>query len=203
MNEDNPHQDDVLEDEGNRQERRERLFFFREAVEVIKILIISLAIVVPIRYFVVQPFIVRGASMEPNFEDSQYLIIDELSYYLREAKRGESIVFRYPKDPDQFFIKRIIGLPGERMEINDGAVWIFSEAHPAGFVLEEPYLAASDRRTKPDMEIELGPDEYFVLGDNRDFSSDSRVWGALGRRFIVGRAAFRAWPLGEIGVVGE
>ena len=175
----------------------------KEIKEVVKILIISIAIVVPIRYFVVQPFIVRGASMEPNFEDSQYLIIDEISYYLRQPKRGESIVFRYPKDPNQFFIKRIIGLPGERVEIREGMVWIVEKEHPEGIKLDESYLVPPRRFTKPDMEIILGPDEYFVLGDNRDFSSDSRVWGVLDRRLIVGRAVLRAWPPGDLGLVAD
>lgn len=111
--------------------------FLRETFEIIKILLISLAIVVPIRYFIVQPFIVRGASMEPNFHDGQYLIVDEATYNFRKPERGEVIVFRYPRDPSQFFIKRIIGLPGERVQLSKGRVTIFNSDHPSGVLLDD------------------------------------------------------------------
>lgn len=175
--------------------------FGRDIFEILKVLVISLAIVLPIRYFIVQPFIVRGASMEPNFENSEYLIIDELSYYFREPNRGESIVFRYPRDPRQFFIKRIIGLPEERIELKGGKIKIYNKEYADGFTLQEPYLNPPNRATYPELSVVLEEDEFFVLGDNRDFSSDSRVWGVLERRFIVGRAAFRAWPFDRFGVV--
>ncbi|OGZ95421.1 MAG: signal peptidase I [Candidatus Sungbacteria bacterium RIFCSPHIGHO2_01_FULL_50_25] len=166
-----------------------------------RILIISFVIVVPIRYFVVQPFIVRGSSMEPNFYDREYLIIDEISYYFREPARGETIVFRYPRDPRQYFIKRIIGLPGERVEIVGGRVKVYSVEKKDGFILEESYLPLEDRATQPAIEAQLGKDEYFVLGDNRDASSDSRVWGPLEQDFITGRAILRAWPISRFGVL--
>src|SRR3989338_5312321 len=150
-----------------------------EAWELAKVVIISLAVVLPIRYFIVQPFIVRGASMEPNFENSEYLIIDEASYYFHGPKRGEVIVFRYPRDPKQFFIKRIVGLPGETIEIQNGRVVIYNSSYPEGFTLDEKYLYPQDLSTHPDARVGLSNSEYFVLGDNRDFSSDSRVWGAL------------------------
>lgn len=179
-----------------------RKSFGRDIFEILKVLVISLAIVLPIRYFIVQPFIVRGASMEPNFENSEYLIIDELSYYFREPNRGESIVFRYPRDPRQFFIKRIIGLPGERVELKGGKIKIHNKEYSDGFTLQEPYLSLPNRATYPELSVALKEDEFFVLGDNRDFSSDSRVWGVLERRFIVGRAAFRAWPFDRFGIIG-
>lgn len=173
----------------------------REVWEIAKVLLISIAIVLPVRYFVAQPFIVRGASMEPNFEDSQYLIIDEASYYFRGPDRGEAIVFRYPRNPQQFFIKRIVGLPGEQVRIHNGRVTIVNKDHPEGFLLDESYLVPANRPTNPDEEVILGANEYFVLGDNRDYSSDSRVWGPLERKFIVGRVIFRVLPLEEIGVI--
>jgi|SRR3989344_3994976 len=173
----------------------------RDAWEIFRILIISFVIVVPIRYFVVQPFIVRGSSMEPNFYDREYLIIDEISYYFREPARGETIVFRYPRDPRQYFIKRIIGLPGERVEIVGGRVKVYSVEKKDGFILEESYLPLEDRATQPAIEAQLGKDEYFVLGDNRDASSDSRVWGPLEQDFITGRAILRAWPISRFGVL--
>lgn len=175
--------------------------FFAEVWDIAKVLLISAAVVLPIRYFVAQPFIVRGASMEPNFEDREYLVIDEISYYFREPKREEPIVFHYPKDPRQFFIKRIIGLPGERVSIQKGKVMIANAAYPEGFTLDEVYLNPPGRLTRPDAAITLGPQEYFMLGDNRDFSSDSRIWGALERKFMVGRVVFRAWPVARFGLI--
>jgi len=175
--------------------------FFEEAKEILRVLLISAAIILPIRYFIAQPFVVRGASMEPNFADRDYLIIDEASYYFREPLRGETVVFRYPRDPRQFFIKRIIGLPGERVKIEKGNVMIFNAQYPEGFTLQEQYLDPPGRSTHPEMEAKLGKDEYFVLGDNRDSSSDSRLWGVLTEDNVVGRALFRAWPVARFGPV--
>lgn len=189
--------------ESKSQERGEFRKWGNELWEIIKVLLVSLAIVIPIRYFIVQPFIVRGASMEPNFENREYLIIDEVSYYFRSPERGEPIVFRYPRDPKQFFIKRIIGLPGEKVEIRDGKVKIFNSSHSEGFTLDEFYLDPPGRPTRPDFSAALGPAQFFVLGDNRDFSSDSRVWGALDKKFITGRAVFRAWPVNRFGTIPE
>ena len=175
----------------------------KEVWEIVKVLLISLAIMLPVRYFIVQPFIVRGASMEPNFEDRQYLFVDELSYQLREPRRGEVIVFRYPRDPSQFFIKRIIGLPGEKIVIQEGRVHIVNKEYPQGFILNEKYLDPQNRATWPDFSITLDQDKYFVLGDNRDSSSDSRVWGTLPKKLIMGRVLFRAWPLAKIGHIPD
>lgn len=169
--------------------------------ELGKIFLITAAIIIPVRYYIAQPFIVRGASMEPTYQDSEYLIVDELSYELRQPRRGEVIIFRYPKDTSQFFIKRIIGLPGETVELSHGRVTIVNKEHLDGFMLEEPYLSPPNRPTSPDMKIIIGDNEYVVFGDNRDYSSDSRVWGLLGRKFMVGRALFRAWPPSRINVL--
>ncbi len=174
-----------------------------ELWDIMKVVFVSLVIVLPIRYFLVQPFIVRGASMEPTFEDSEYLIIDELSYYIREPERGEVVVFRYPRDPRQFFIKRIVGLPREEVDIKSGRVMILNAEHPSGFVVDESYLDPSNRATYPDVHRKLGMDEYFVLGDNRDFSSDSRIWGTLSKELITGRTLFRVWPPNRFGPVIE
>lgn len=185
------------------EETLEKKKWGRELWEILKVIIISLAIVLPIRYFVAQPFIVRGASMEQNFYDREYLVIDELSYYFREPERGEAIVFRYPRDPRQFFIKRIVGLPGEKVETKDGRIKVFNKDFPGGFILEEPYLTPPGLLTRPDVEVSLGGDDFFVLGDNRNSSSDSRVWGPLRRELIVGRAVFRAWPFARFGLVPD
>lgn len=192
-----------MEEERNNEINEKKSGLGREIWEVLKVIIISLAIVIPIRYYIVQPFIVRGASMEPNFEDREYLVIDELSFYFRSPERGEVVVFRYPRDPRQFFIKRIVALPGEQIQITNGKIKIYNQNFPKGFVLDEPYLDPPGARTRPDVSVELGAGEYFVLGDNRDFSSDSRVWGALDRKFIVGRALFRAWPVEKFGILVE
>ena len=175
--------------------------FLRETFEVVKILLISLAIVLPIRYFIVQPFIVRGASMEQNYHDGQYLIIDELSYAFRKPARGEVVVFHYPKDPGQFFIKRIIGLPGERVWITKGRVTIFNQDNTQGTLLNEEYLTPPNHATYPDKDITLSGSEYFLMGDNRDFSSDSRIWGILPREDIVGRAFVRLLPIASASIL--
>lgn len=168
--------------------------------EIARVLIISILIVVPIRYFIAQPFVVRGASMEPNFSDREYLIVDEVSYAFRNPVRGEVVIFHYPRMTEQYLIKRIIGLPGERVTIKKGQVMIANASSPDGFILEESYLDPSQFLTGPDLSMQLGPNEYFVMGDNRNFSSDSRIWGGLDLTHIVGRAFIRAWPPDRVGI---
>ncbi len=160
--------------------------------EVIKIVIIALLIVVPIRYFLFQPFFVRGQSMEPNFYNGDYLIVDELSYQFRAPERGEVVVFKYPNDTTQRYIKRIVGLPGETVKINSGKVFIFQDGVPQA--LDELAYLSQFTQTQGDMEITLNKDEYFVLGDNRPLSADSRSWGTLPEEDIIGRVFLRAWP---------
>ena len=160
--------------------------------EITKIVIIALVIVIPIRYFLFQPFFVRGQSMEPNFENGDYLIVDELSYHLRGPERGEAVVFKYPQDPTQRYIKRIIGLPGETVEIREGKV-IISNENGSQVLNESDYLSGIP--TPGEIQVTLGENEYFVLGDNRPASSDSRRWGSVPRDDIIGRVFIRAWPL--------
>jgi len=160
--------------------------------DVFKLFVVALVIVLPIRYFLFQPFLVRGQSMEPNFENGDYLIIDEITYQFRQPKRGEVIIFKYPEDPSQRFIKRIIGLPGEAIEIKDGKVKI---SQSGGYeVLDEKNYIPASFYTAGDLNIVLGDDEYFVMGDNRNFSFDSRKFGVLPKANIVGRVFIRAWP---------
>ncbi len=166
--------------------------------ETIKIVVISLAIIIPIRYYLVQPFFVKGASMEANFEDGNYILIDEISYQFRGPTRGEVVVFRFPEDKTQFFIKRIIGLPEETVEIKNDKVIIHNKQHPEGFVLQEKYLSAG-QHTLGDLRIKLDPNEYFVMGDNRLRSFDSRSWGPVNRALITGRVFFRVWPVSGLG----
>ncbi len=171
------------------------LFFF----EVAQVMIISAAIILPIRYFLVQPFYVKGASMEPSYYDHEYLIIDELSYRLRDPMRGEVVVFRYPLDPSQFFIKRIVGLPGETVEINNGHVTIYNEEHPNGETLEEEYLHPEVTAGKK--MVTLGAEEYYVLGDNRDESLDSRKFGSITQEEVIGRVWIRGLPFSRLEIM--
>ncbi|MEK7630662.1 MAG: signal peptidase I [Patescibacteria group bacterium] len=166
-----------------------------EVREIVRVLLISLAVVIPIRIFVAQPFIVRGASMEPTYHDGEYLIVDEISLRFSDLARGEVIIFRYPNDPKTFFIKRVIGLPQETITIRDGYVYL---ASPEGELapIDESYIGSAVF-TLPDKTVTLGPDEYFVLGDNRPDSSDSRVWGPLETQYIVGRTFLRLWPINK------
>jgi signal peptidase I len=165
--------------------------FFSFLFETAKIVILAVIIVVPIRYFIFQPFFVQGMSMEPNFHNEDYLIVDEITYRFRDPQRGEVVVFKYPQGPTQRYIKRIIGLPGETIVIENGQISIIDENKE--FILDESgYLP--DAYTGGEIRASLSENEYFVLGDNRDFSSDSRRWGALSREFIVGKVYLRAWP---------
>lgn len=160
--------------------------------EITKIVIIALVIVIPIRYYIFQPFLVKGQSMEPNFESGDYLIIDEISYRFRDPQRGEIVVFRYPRNPSQRYIKRIIGLPGERLEIKDGKVFIDNK------ILDERSYFLQSVETPGNVLIILNENEYFVLGDNRLASYDSRRWGPLTRKDIIGRVFIRLWPISTL-----
>lgn len=166
--------------------------FIRQLGDFVKIVIISLVIIVPVRYFVAQPFFVRGASMDPTFENGEYLVVDELSYRFHKPERGDVIVFRFPLNPSQFYIKRIAGLPGEKVVVGGGGVSLYNDSREI-FFDESGYLA--ELHTAGDVEIILEDDEFFVLGDNRNASSDSRRWGALHKSFIVGKVFLRAWPV--------
>lgn len=163
--------------------------------EFLRSIVIALLIVIPIRAWVAQPFIVQGNSMVPNFHHGEYLIIDEFSYHFRKPERGEVVVFRYPRQPSQFFIKRVIGLPGDNIEIKNGSVWV------NGSIFDETYLPRSLATASDAATTILGVDEYFVLGDNREASSDSRAWGGLKEHFIVGKTLLRLWPLTRIGTL--
>ena len=165
--------------------------------ETVKIVIISLVIILPIRYWLVQPFFVKGASMESNFEDGDYIFVDELSYNFGHPTRGDVVIFRYPLDQSQYFIKRVIGLPGETVEIKNNTVTIYNPQHPTGYDLAEPYLDKG-QQTLGTLKVKLDDNEYYVLGDNRLQSSDSRRWGPVNRTLITGRAFIRLWPFSRV-----
>ncbi len=167
--------------------------------ELVRVILLAVVIVLPIRLFIAQPFIVSGTSMVPTFHDSEYLIVDEISYRIEDPKRGDVIVFRFPHNPSVFYIKRVIGLPGETVEIEKGVVTIKNEENPDGMKIDEPYVSAivDDGR---DMTVTLKETEYFVMGDNRPASSDSRSWGPLEDKYIVGRTLVRVLPIKEFGI---
>lgn len=181
--------------------------------EVLSVVIISLIIVIPVRMYIAQPFVVSGQSMDKTLANGNYLIIDEISYKFKEPQRGDVIVFKVPEEAlalsnyslnkKMFFIKRVIGLPGEKVEINGDSVKIFNEKNPEGITLEEPY-AFVDKLSPYFKDIKklitLKSDEYFVMGDNRQNSSDSRFWGPLKKENIKGKTFLRLWPINKISI---
>lgn len=170
------------------------LFF----LDLIRVALIAGFTIGLVRYFLFKPFYVRGQSMEPTFLEHEYLIIDEITYRLHEPLRGEVVVFRAPPsatNEKEYYLKRIVGLPGERVKVTDNRVIIYNQEYPQGIVMEESYLT---EMTGGSVTITLGPDEYFVLGDNRDASFDSRRFGQIHRSSIVGRAWLRGWPPGRV-----
>lgn len=158
--------------------------------EMIKVVAISLAIILPVRYFLVQPFYVKGSSMDPTFHDFEYLIIDELTYRFHEPQRGDVIVMRNPSQHREYFIKRIVGLPGDTITITNGRVAI------EGVDLDESlYLSPLIKTyTSGEATITLNGNEYFVMGDNRGVSHDSRRFGPVDQSEFIGRVWIRAWP---------
>jgi signal peptidase I len=164
--------------------------------ELLKFTIIAFLIVVPFRAYVAQPFIVNGLSMDPTFFPGEYLIVDQLSYRtFDEPDRGSIIIFKYPNDPSKFFIKRVVGLPGEILSIEGSRIKIVNGEYPEGFFLEEDYIL----HEKQDLlELELEENEYFVMGDNRASSSDSRIWGPLKKELIIGRPLLRLFPISRL-----
>ena len=173
--------------------------FLASAVrEIALFLLLAIIIVLPVRFFIAQPFVVEGESMHPTFESADYLIVDELTYHLSAPKRGDVIVFRYPGNPSIFYIKRIIGLPGETVHISHGQTTI-TKTDGSSLTLNESYVVAEDATYTQD--TTLGSSQYFVMGDNRPRSSDSRIWGPLPKENIMGRAYLRLLPTNEVGVL--
>lgn len=177
---------------------RVRTFFGSDSKQVLLLVAVIVLVVLFVRFFIAQPFVVRGESMSPTFQNGNYLVIDEVSYRLEDPARGDVVVFRYPNNPAIFYIKRIIGLPGETVRITKGEVTI-AKTDGTELVLPEPYVVAEDATYT--FERMLNEGEYFVMGDNRPKSSDSRVWGPLPEENIMGRAMLRLFPLSEAGVL--
>ena len=152
---------------------------------------------------VATPFIVSGESMQNTFQNLDYLIIDRLTYDFKAPQRGDVVVFALPQQLLRDLIKRVIGLPGDTVALSGSGpvVTITNAEHPEGFTLSEPYLDPANLGGASNMRVTLGPDEYFVLGDNRHVSADSRLWGILPRKDIVGRVFLRLYPFNDIGVL--
>lgn len=171
--------------------------FFASLLEVLEIAVIAVAAVFIVRTFLVQPFLVSGTSMLPTFQNGDYVLTDELTYRIRPPERGEVVVFHDVSDPSTYLIKRIIGLPGERVVIDNNTVTIYNKQDPNGFVLNESYLPPGTV-TAGDEDVTLSSSTYFMMGDNRAVSYDSRSWGPLPAANIVGLVRFRLWPLNAI-----
>lgn len=165
--------------------------------EVLIFSLIAFGIVLPFRFYIAEPYLVDGRSMYPTFNTSEYLIVDKFSYRIKNPERNSVVVFKYPNNPDKNFIKRIIGLPGETVIIKDNQVTIINNENPEGFVLDEPYVVY---KSPSYSEINLGGEEYFVMGDNRAESFDSRSWGPLSAELILGKPVLRLLPITKFSI---
>lgn len=185
------------------EERSEILRIFKVFLKIIyeflKTAAFLLLIFFLLRYFLIQPFIVDGNSMEPNFHDKEYLLVDKITYKFKEPTRGDVIIFR-PPDKSAFFIKRIIGLPGEKIVIQQDKVFIYNKQNPNGIEVSESYLNPLEK-TMGTVSTTLQQGQYYVLGDNRQNSSDSREFGALPKENISGRVFFTIFPTSNFGFI--
>ena len=158
-------------------------------------LVLSVLLAFTVFLFLYQPVQVEGTSMLPLLKNHERIVVNRIAYHVESIHRGDIIVFHYPLDPAQSFIKRVIGLPGDWVSIRNGQVYV------NGRLLREPYVmpAYLDRETYAPVHVARG--HYYVLGDHRDFSSDSRTWGTVARKYIYGKAAFAYWPLSDVGSI--
>jgi len=173
--------------------------FKQEVKEFIRFFIIALAVIIPLRLYVMQPFVVSGASMYPTFKNHDYLIVDKISYIVSTPHRGDVVVFQYPNDPSKYFIKRMIGLPGDHIIIKEGKITIYNTEHPDGLKLDETSYIPDPQLDNIDKIVPA--DSYYVMGDNRKESYDSRGWGVLPKKLLTGRAFLRLYPFNAISVL--
>lgn len=173
-------------------------FFF----DFLETIVVALSIFVVIYLFIVQPHEVKGNSMEPNFHNNEYILTDKLSFRFTDPKRGDVVIFKAPINPEVDYIKRVIGLPGEKIEIRDGKVFVNGRELPENYLTDKTYIFPGSS-FKEGVEVKLAEDEYFVMGDNRSHSSDSREFGPISKKLIIGKAFLRYWPIKEIGRLSE
>ena len=170
--------------------------------EILWYLIIAFVLIIPFRFFVAQPFIVSGNSMAPTFSPNEYLVIDKLSYHFQKPLAGDVLIFEYPLDPSLYFIKRVIGVPGDTIDVAHGSASVKKIYQIGGAATSSKVHIARNNSDQP-YEVTLASDEYFMVGDNGDASSDSRTWGPLQSKFIIGRAYLRLFPLNKVGFVSN
>lgn len=170
-----------------------------QVVDALKYIFIALVVVIPIRAYVAQPFIVQGNSMYPTLHNHEYLIVNEMVKLTQDYRRGDVVILHYPNDPSRYFVKRVIGLPGETVSFDGTEVTISGPMHEKAFTLSEPYVAESQRKNDH-LSRTLSNDEFFVCGDNRSQSSDSRIWGPVPRNYMDGRALVRLFPFSTVGI---
>lgn len=175
---------------------------FKESIRLLRDIILIIAVFVLFGVFIAQPVVVEGTSMLPQLHDGERLLVNKLVYYKFQnvswghLTRGDVVVFWYPREPDKSYVKRVIGLPGETVEVRNGVVYI------DGTELQEPYLEASHNQSLPTFRpVKVDDHYYFVMGDNRDNSSDSRYWGLVPEKYIYGKAFFRYWQPSHIGFI--
>jgi signal peptidase I len=172
---------------------RARAELVRELRRLVRDVALALFVCVLALAFLFQPFKVEGTSMQPRLAEDERILVNKLVYRLRPVHRGEVVVFWFPGDPERSFIKRVIGIPGDRVEIRAGTVYVDGER------LREPYLRPDYREVEDFGPVTVPPSDYFVLGDHRNVSNDSRSWGMVPARLIYGKAFLRYWPLSRAG----
>jgi len=182
--------------EANPQEQNIKKGKFKEILkEIVIFAVIAIGIVLPFRVYVAEPYLVDGRSMDPTFKTGDYLIVDKFSYRRSGPERNTVLVFKYPGNPSKSFIKRVIGLPGETVIVKDSTVTIVNSENPNGIKIDQSYVVYE---MPGDYNVTLSGDEYFVMGDNRAESFDSRSWGALNKKYILGKPLVQLWPLSQI-----
>lgn len=176
-----------------------------ELWDFVKTLLIFYVLYFVMRTYIAQPFLVKGRSMEQTFSDGDYLIVDQLSYNFTEPKRFEVVVFHTEFIPggnvNEYYIKRVIGLPGDRIVVKEGGVFLYEKNGPVATKLDEKYLIEGIKTlANTPIDVVLKDNEYFVLGDNRGNSSDSRYWGPVNKKYILGKPLVRLFPLNEMAI---
>lgn len=178
-----------------------KVYYF--LLDILQTLVLAAAAFVVIYMFLFRPFEVKGESMYPNLKDSEYLITNVISLKLQNPRLGDIIVFKAPIDPEKDFIKRIIGVPGDKVYLKEGFVYLNGKLLDERKYLNPSIKTYGGSFLKDDMEIIVPADSFFVLGDNRSYSSDSREWGFVPKKNIIGVSFFSYWPLNIAGIINN